>query len=282
MNTMRKIFIMFVCALGIAIDTYATAQDPNVIYIEGERWSLLGELFRNRDLVDRIQKALPRERVKSSANWKGYISFWSIKQNQLYLDSICVEQYDSNLRQSSYESLSQDTMQILFANYTKEKGFKYTAFSGKLRVARGQCVHYVHMGYESNFEYESFLTMTDGQVTGRKDYHNRKQAGFSISNRNDLASLREMFLERVEKYLELKEYDRMVFSLKDVKIDSLGTITDCTVTTPRNDTEFFASEMRQVIMEIKPWETLYLYDELVFPERFGYFFAFPINGEKNN
>ena len=73
-------------------------------------------------------------------------------------------------------------------------------------------------------------------------------------------------MQRVENLPDINEPKRIIFTIKDVKGDSLGNIKACTVKV-RNGSEAIANEMKQYIMETHPWKLLYLYDEYVLPER---------------
>lgn len=274
-----RLFMATVFLLAIAIHANATAQEGNIIIIDGERWTLLNEpIYADTALFHRMKDALPADRSWTSANWDGYTSYWSIRQGSLMLDSICVMFYNKETDQFRQATLDESWMKRLFKGYTRGKGFKATLFSGKLRVARGECIHYVHLGYESSFEYETFLTVKEGKVTERKDYHNRLIEGCSFDkSKNLIASLKEKLLLQAEKYPELNEAKRILFNIKNVKLDSTGTITDCTVKALKNGSDDIAKEMKRIIMDIHPWETLYLYDEYVFPERGGYTFPITIS-----
>lgn len=274
-----RLFMTTAFLLAIAMHANATAQEGNIIIIDGERWTLLNEpIYADTALFHRMKAALPADRSWTTANWDGYTSYWSIRQGSLMLDSICVTFYNEETEQFRQVTLDESWMKRLFKGYTRGKGFKAALFSGKLRVTRGECIHYVHDGYESSFEYETFFTVKAGKVTERKDYHNRLIEGCSFGKSKDLiASLKEKLLLQAEKYPELNEAKRILFNIKDVKLDSTGTITDCTVTALRNGSDDIAKEMKRIIMDIHPWETLYLYDEYVFPERGGYTFPITIS-----
>lgn len=246
---------------------FATAQDGNIIFIDGEEWRLLGEpIWADRALYHRMKEILPKDRSWSTANWDGYTSYWSIRQGRLCLDKIGIEMYDGETRTTHKKNISESQMDSLFKNHIEDGAIVGTMFSGELRLARGRCIHYVNLGFESSFEYETFLTIDKGRVTARKDYHNRLIEGLSLSNDKDYRSFREKFMQRVENLPELNEPKRILFTIKDVKGDSLGNIKSCTVNV-RNGSEDIANEMKQYIMETHPWKLLYLYDEYILPER---------------
>ena len=264
---MKKVLFIICCALSMTQSALATAQEGNIIFIDGEEWRLLGEpIWADTALYNRMKAILPKDRSWSTANWDGYTSYWSIKQGQLCLDKIGIELYDEKNRTRHRKSIPESQMHSLFKNHMENGVIVGTMFSGKLRLARGRCIYYVHSGYDSSFEYETFLTIDKGRVVARKDYHNGLIEGLSLSNNKDYASFREKFMQRVENLPDINEPKRIIFTIKDVKGDSLGNIKACTVKV-RNGSEAIANEMKQYIMETHPWKLLYLYDEYVLPER---------------
>lgn len=90
-----KRFFLFVQFLFLAIAANATAQTPDIIYIDGIRWELLGRpVCANSKLYRHLKAVLPTKRSTSTANWDGFTAYWSIKQDVLYLDNILCEYYD--------------------------------------------------------------------------------------------------------------------------------------------------------------------------------------------
>jgi hypothetical protein len=163
-------------------------------------------------------------------------------------------------------------MEELFKSYMKNGNIEGSMFSGKLRVAKGACISYVHMGFESRFEEETFLTMDKGKVTERKDYHNKVLGGADFSNQNDLAQVKKLFLEQVSGLPEFSEIKRLIFTVKNVKMDAQGHITDCDVIV-KQAPEVFAQKMKDIIMSIRPWKRLYLYEEYVLPSYNSFSFS---------
>ena len=48
-------------------------------------------------------------------------------------------------------------------------------FSGTLRIPRGKPIKYVHMGYQTVYEEEVFLTIKAGKVIDRQQIDNRNK-----------------------------------------------------------------------------------------------------------
>ena len=264
---------------------FATAQEGNIIYIDGERWDVLAEpIYADTALFHRMKAALPKDRSWSTANWNGYTSYWSIKQDCLFLDSIGMSFYIKDTNQYRSECLDENTMQRLFSGYTKREGILAAWYTNDLRIARGKCVRYVHSGYDSNFEYETFLSIDKGRLVSSKDYHNKVIDGLSFGERGiqKQEDIKTKFHLHPEKYPELTGVKRILFSIKNASVDSLGNITDCTVTARiwhGEQSEYhqgIAEEMKQAIMAIHPWKVLFLYGEYVPYELNGYSFRYDL------
>lgn len=270
---MKKFLFMIIFALAMTQSVFATAQEGNVIFIDGEEWMLLGEpIMADSVLFQRMKAVLPKDRSWTTANWDGYTSYWSLKQGHLYLDKITVKFFNNETKETLQEEISKKEMEELFKSYMKNGNIEGSMFSGKLRVAKGACISYVHMGFESRFEEETFFTMDKGKVTERKVYHNKVLGGADFSNQNDLAQVKKLFLEQVSGLPEFSEIKRLIFTVKNVKMDAQGHITDCDVIV-KQAPEVFAQKMKDIIMSIRPWKRLYLYEEYVLPSYNSFSFS---------
>jgi hypothetical protein len=86
-----------------------------------------------------------------SACWRGYVATWEVESDKLYLSKLDV--LDKSFTQNAMEYLFGETRNIL-ADW----------FSGELRIAMGEMAQYVHMGFESTYAKEMFLTIKKGYV----------------------------------------------------------------------------------------------------------------------
>ena len=257
-------------AMTLTLSSFATEQAPNVIYIDGEARMLLTEPMRgDTALYSQMMESLPKDRAILSINWDGYTSFWSIKQESLYLDSIRVRYHD-DIEHWRYECLNENKMQSLFKGYSREKGALAKWFTGTLRVAHGNSIRYLQLVDGRNYEYETLLTIEKGQLAERKDYHNKVIEGYSfdyddLKNKNlNLGDIMAMLQLHPEKYPELAHVDLILFTFKDVTMDSTGHITNCTVTAKCRGNNWeehqgIAEDMKQAIMTVHPWKMIYLY-----------------------
>jgi len=88
--------------------------------------------------------------VYSTACWRHYVGTWEIRDGRFFLVDV----------RGRYRLLPGDP---LFADW----------FSGVLRVPQGQLLQYVHMGFESVFEKDLFVTIERGIVVGSDLFDNR-------------------------------------------------------------------------------------------------------------
>ncbi len=94
--------------------------------------------------------------VVSTACWRGYIGYWSITENKLYLNNI--EGYLKNGEKVSLKTIFPNHTGKVFADW----------YSGELRCPQGKLIDYVHGGYASTYEKDLFITIKDGIVISEK------------------------------------------------------------------------------------------------------------------
>jgi hypothetical protein len=85
----------------------------------------------------------------STACWRRYVGTWEVRDGQLFLTSI----------EGRFKLLGNEP---LLADW----------FTGVLRVARGEMLAYVHMGFGSVYEEELHIHVERGRVTGTRVYDN--------------------------------------------------------------------------------------------------------------
>ncbi len=260
--------ILFLTSLSI----YATGQDGDVIYIDGTRWSLLGQpISRDTVLLRQVRAAIPQQHVTLSSNWSGYTAFWSIKQDVLYLDSIRYLLSYKTDKNTQSECIPAKTLQRVFKNYSNGSLIVAGWLKGDIRVARGKMLYYEHMGYERNYEEEQIISINQGKVTGVQTFHNYVKEGFSFDqvvktktgNMGVLpAQLREMFPLHLGRYPELANEKRIVFSIRHAKVDETGHLVDCEVKVMKpGDNPQLAAEMSALMKAYYPWRVSFINGE---------------------
>jgi hypothetical protein len=262
-------FVVTICMFVLAMNALATGQSGDVITIDGEQWSLLGKpIDRDSVLYHHLKDVLPKDRLINTANWDGYTAYWSIRNDRLYLDRIEVEMYNKETKQSHVENLPEADMRKVFGKYYQQQEIVASWVNHDVRVAKGKTLYYVHADYERNLEYEQILTIKQGKVTKRKEYHNRVvvKDGFSFDNmKND--NFRRRFPLHTQKYPELADVKYLIISVSKIQLDEKGNLLDCNVKVRHRDMkgsiEGLAQEMKTLLKQVRPWKTLYINGEYV-------------------
>lgn len=147
---------------------YATGQTSEVIYWKGQKYQLLGLPLASNHALDSLVSTQYNFKMTNTALWRGYIGHWSIDNDLLVLDSICVE--------------TDNTPKMIAINLNDCKAFDPYRKNGKiyaswvnkeLRIASGKTLKYEHMGFNRNYEQESIIQIKDGRIVQVKSYDNK-------------------------------------------------------------------------------------------------------------
>jgi len=167
MTRFRRIFTVLVFAalvLLLATPAWPTAQIPERIVYEGTE----GFLFTN-PLETHFTRDNPRPEFAAphTACWRGYIASWEIREDTLYLKDIKAWMRDRSGKAAPVE------FEKIFPGKTKP--MKADWFTGTLRIPRGKPIQYVHMGYQTIYEYDVFLQIKAGKVVDMQMVDNRNK-----------------------------------------------------------------------------------------------------------
>ena len=276
---MKRIFL-FVSFLFLALVAHATGQSGDVIYIDGARWELLGKpIDLDATLYHDLKAVLPEDRPIETSNWDGYTAYWSIQRDMLCLDSIRCEYYDAKIRGVKGTSIPSNTLLRVFKNYADGDCIVASWLTGEIRVATGKMIYYQHTYFERNYEEEMMLSIVKGQVTGRKEYHNYIVEGFSFDKKNldNHDELREMFPLHIERFPELTNEERIVFKIKQARVDSEGNLVECEVKVLKpNDNPLLAAEIAESLKAYHPWRVLFINGEYSAKEIEGWTIPYPL------
>ena len=145
-----------------------TAQIPDTILIDGQAHALFSEP------LDAYYSDAPRPNFipQNTANWRGYVGTWEIREGRLYLIRIAAEICALPLR---WNCPKDQRREVGLADLFPARGAAVPAdwFSGTLRVPVGGQLQYRHMGYESVYEFDLMLTIEKGVVKSTTTLDNR-------------------------------------------------------------------------------------------------------------
>ena len=270
---MKRILLCIVLCLS-CLSAFATGQESDVLYYRGQRWWLLARPAEaDSALSAALDKNLPGDRCQSTANWSGYVGYWSIQGDMLVLDSIRVEQLKDD--ECVDVTLPHSSLKRVFKAY-EEKGVTVARwYSGTLRLARGKMLRYEHTGWNRNYENEMVLTVQNGKIVKSQQYHNRiacEGFDFESLSMQGWDSLQQGFRPILKKYPQLQGKERIFFMVSDFSVDPQGTLVDiakvsCHAQLDEKIEQQLSLEFKRYLMSIHPWKVLYVNGEYCIPQR---------------
>lgn len=224
-----RFLILLLFTIFFAVRAYSTAQESEYIFIDGKMYGLCTcPLEYNKKLKAKFVKWYPLE-WESTALWRGYIGYWSIKGNKLYLDSL-----QCNIKDIGRKTIIPKDEKI-FASYLTNNGVCASWFSEELRIVDGQEVKRVHDGFMTIFEHETFLTIKKGGLTDKRIENNSLICANSIGTMEAYTAFREAFKQefpdeatnRINCTVYYSEFDANGNPTKvDAKIEKMREDTD--------------------------------------------------------
>lgn len=200
-----KFLMVLVTAVFVATRVLGTAQVPDKLILDGKEvplfenpleflWVdeagtpvLLSAVFaeppttsEGRKKMEAFYERRPevfRKGVRSSSNWRGYVATWQIDGNRLMLCRIEQMRIRANPEAATNADADPDIRELFEVSIEKVLlGRSLPVFaewySGKLRVPQGKMLDYVHMGYGSRSERDTFLDLKNGMLVSRVDIEN--------------------------------------------------------------------------------------------------------------
>jgi hypothetical protein len=217
---MKKIISIISITLGLsllAINSYATAQQPDILIYKGKKHSIYTnplEVYFKKHPDKR-----PKTSIISTGNWRGYVATFEIIDSMLLLRDIEVvgEDGKNGLRARS-------AMDEVFPG---QKAMALEWFNGLLTLAYGQLIQYVHMGYSSAYENYTILEIRHGNLTKTKDFKHEdyikfKGRQFELFKKTDdykktLFILKEKLKssdEQIESFIKTHETEYMTYFIE--------------------------------------------------------------------
>ena len=117
---------------------FATGQQCDIIYVGGQQWFLKGRpICCDSLLYKSLNERLPEHRAQSTANWDGFVGYWSVQGGTLFLDSVMVYLIEENLKEKTV-ALPDTIMQTVFAKYYSGKRIFASWVTANLNIGQGK------------------------------------------------------------------------------------------------------------------------------------------------
>ena len=245
---MKKLIYILILFSLISINekAFGTAQIPDFLIYEGDTLSIyanpLESYFDNHERPDSLFTEIG---YNSTACWRGYIAYWELKNDSLYL--LEVHGYSTNIDLSLIFK-DRETNDKIFADW----------FSYSILNPYGKLIHYEHMGYASIYEYEKEFVFKNGILNDIKIYDNSKSRKCKYTENPEL--LKQYIEENIdysnitnEPFKKARVFVQILNVTEDGKIDSVNII--------RGSDKERDMEAVRVVKSIPEWDVLYRHGE---------------------
>lgn len=200
----EKIFIILLL-ICINFILCATEQESDYIKIDDIEQKLftnpLYELLQFEDFHNKYITVINgiKDFSVSSACWRGYIAYFEIKNDLLYLNDIKVHTVSlENIGRPEDKDIS-----IYSKLFDSQKSFFCNFYSGILIIPTGECIKEIYSGYDSMYENYLIIKIRNGQVIQKKEFkynefEDRKSEAFkryklSEKYKTDFSEAKEIF-----------------------------------------------------------------------------------------
>lgn len=238
-------FFFFLILLVACNKGNATAQYPEVIVADSITYYMMAcpleDFAEMKQLKDKYDI-----HPTSTALWRGYIGYWHLSSNRLYIDSISVSGINGPKIIAKNEPL--------FKPYFSNEGVLASWFNGEIKVVSGDVISYTHMGFESTYQYEDFYTIKHGVITNHRNYHNKsifKGKGEIVfyELEQHILGLHPGYTGKVAVFVSADKLDNEG-NLKKIKVE-IGTC-------PTNiDIHLLKKEIEEYLLENIPFDIIY-------------------------
>ncbi len=102
----------------------------------------------------------PRDNEPNTANYRGYVGIWEIKDSTLWLNDVKITKAIPKKRRR-YDWITLSRHYEVTGNTVPVKA---EWFSGAIQVPKGALEEYIHMGYASTYEKYLLITFDKGKI----------------------------------------------------------------------------------------------------------------------
>jgi len=252
-------YILTLISLTVSIEkSYGTAQIPDFLIYKGDTLSIyanpLESYFDTHPRPDSLFD------YNSTACWRGYIGYWEIKNDSLFLMEI---QGDSTTIDLTLIFNDREIKDKVFADW-----YDYSILN-----PYGNLLHYEHMGYASIYEFEREFMFKSGILTDIKHYDNSKSKKSKYTQDNEL--LIDFIKTNTNHSLLPDTVDRARVFVQIIKVTELGQIDSVSIARGFNDK--LDKEALRVVKSIPEWDILYNHGE-----PFNLIWTIPVIFERKN
>ncbi|MBO5312122.1 MAG: hypothetical protein J6A91_08730 [Bacteroidales bacterium] len=231
--------ILSILALLLAFshNVSATRQARDIIIIDKVEHRLNKVLLFQLDSVtyDALGKRLEFDKSSHSANWRGHVSTFEVRDNKLYLNSIATFKEHTDFCG-------------LLDQYKDRRGRVFASWvSGTFICGTGGIILFSPDGVDDFYERETELVVEDGVIVSSRTYTNRTRNTPGVVSFEDV---RYRFPKefQYDKFPDVK--GRVFVQMNASEFDNEGKITDWDVTILRCPESLTEDQKAEIIAEV--------------------------------
>lgn len=164
---MRLKYILTVLFFIQGIFSFATAQIPDYLVHNGITYAL--HVNPMEEYFSEYPERRPQSAWRSSALWRGYVAIFEIIDNELFVVDIQVQSVLSTQLELETGKFNTEWVNVTAECLNGENRKKVSWFNGLLVLPHGELINYVHMGYQSTYEYYKIIEIENGNYINEYD-----------------------------------------------------------------------------------------------------------------
>lgn len=154
--------------IATAVTAFSTGQTTEKINDNGISKGMTACLLETDSIsFSKLKERIPKKMV-STALWRGYLGHWKIKNDSLFLDSILIRDITCDTARFIPAMIDD-----IYAAHRTPSGYFADWVTDTVRIVSGNLVYYRHMGWQSYWENEEFVSVKDGLIKDRTVYKNQ-------------------------------------------------------------------------------------------------------------
>ncbi len=244
MKKLTYILILF-SLISFNQKIHGTAQIPDFLIYNGDTLSIFTNPLESYfDKIPRPDNVFHRYGYNSTACWRGYIGYWELRNDSLFLVEL---QGDSTAIDLSLIFKDRETNNKIHADW----------YSSSLLNPYGKLIHYEHTGYGSIYEYEKKFDFTNGILKGIVQLDNSKSRKSKFTQDNKL--LRDYILDNTNHSLIPDSVKIARVFVQIISVTPEGKIDSVIIA--RGFNKVLDEEAKRVVKSIPDWDVLYRHGE---------------------
>lgn len=241
MKKQRLFSILFYFTFTIG-KLFSTAQIPDFLIYKGDTLAIYANPLESYfDKILRPDSIFDKYGYNSTACWRGYIGYWELKNDSLFL--LELNGYSQKIDLSLILK-DKDPNKKIFADWVNQS----------IINPYGKLVHYEHADYASIYEFEKDFFFKNGILTKITEYDNSKSKKSKFMEKPEL--LRDFFQTNINySNITNDPYKRAKVIVKICNVSEYGKIDSVEVL--RSSDYERDNEAIRVVKSIPEWSVIY-------------------------